>query len=421
MTDGRDISTLLSEQARSGPPLFFPDPTTRVTFNFDQGVTAEETFPIEDFKRLAVEVLEEDQGRALEYISFDVDPDTGQIIYLPSYEELVLGYRGLRRELASWLSGRNGGKDLDETNLIVTSGSVQAIALAINAFVDQGDGVVVESASFPYALRFMEMRQAEIRTVPVDEDGMDVDAVEAALQQMASDGITPKLIYTIPTFQLPTGSCLSLARRQRLVALAEEWNVVIVEDDVYGDLRYEGDALPTLLSLDTAGLVLQTHSFSKVVAPALRLGWATGSPQLVAALAAVRQDLGVSQWLSRVMTRWMAEGHLDDHIARANDLYRRRRDVAAAAVRAHCDPHLTFTLPAGGFYLWLEMGDGVDWTAAQAQAAEAGVQCRPGELFAGEENGTRYLRLAFCHVREDEIERGVRELGRAIDDNLLDA
>lgn len=412
-----DPTSLYSDLAQDGPPLFFPDPPVRVTFNFDQGVSAEETFPIEDFKRLAVEVLEEDQGRALEYISFEYDEEAKQIVYISSYDELVLGYRGLRDELAPWVSAKNGGRSVDADNFILTSGSVQGIALAVNAFVNAGDGVIAEASSFPYALRYIDMRKGVLRTVPVDRNGIDVDAVEATLQRMSDEGITPKLLYTIPTFQLPTGVCTSVERRRRLIELAREWRFVIIEDNVYGDLRFEGEELPTLFSMDDTGLVIQAHTFSKIVAPALRLGWMVAEPEMIAGMAAVRQDLGVSQWMSRIMARWMAEGHIDDHIRMANGVYRQRRDVAARAVRQYCGDHVSFDLPEGGFYLWLKIADGVDWEAAQHDAAMAGVFCRPGEVFMGDEAGERYMRLAYCHVTEDEIERGIAELGRAIHDN----
>src|SRR5690606_2401008 len=135
--------------------------------------------------------------------------------------------------------------DLGPDNFILTSGSVQGIALAINAFVNTGDGVIVEAASFPYALRYFEMRGADVRTVPVDDEGIDVDAVEQRLEEFRRDGVRPKMIYVIPTFQLPTGVCTNLARRRRLLDLAERYDLIVLEDNVYGDLRYSGEPLPT--------------------------------------------------------------------------------------------------------------------------------------------------------------------------------
>jgi 2-aminoadipate transaminase len=407
-----------SDIAQSGPPLFFPDPPVPVTFNFDQGIPAEETFPLADLRALHEEILARDEGRAMEYISMDFDREQQRIRYLSTYVELVLGNTTLREELAGWLNRANDRTDLVADGIILTSGSVQAIALAINALVNPGDGVLVEAATFPYALRYFEMRGAEIRAVAVDGDGLDVDALEDRLKELAAAGITPKMLYIVATFQLPTGACTSLPRRRRLIELAEEYNFVILEDQIYGDLRYSGEPIPTLLSLDTTGRVIQSHGFSKVVAPALRLGWIAGSPELVAGLAAVRQDLGVSQWTCRVMAEYVARGMLDRHILRVNEVYRHKRDVAAAAVREHCSPWVSFELPDGGFYLWLQLSPRVDWAKAQAAAEANGVSCRPGERFMPHGPDGRpehqYLRLAFSHVGDAELNRGIAALGRAI-------
>jgi 2-aminoadipate transaminase len=408
-----DVTSLYSDLAQGGPPLFFPDPPAPVTFNLDQGIPDEATFPIEDLKRLAVEVLDRDGGRALEYISFGYDEAEDQIVYLPTYIELVLGHEGLREELARWMSGREG-RELGADNFILASGSVQAIALAINAFVDAGDGVLLEAATFPYAQRYLQMRKAELRSVAIDADGLDVEDLERQILKMKAEGIRPKLMYVIPTFQLPTCVVTPRERRERLLELAAEHEIVVLEDNIYGDLRYGGEPEPTLLSLDTSGLVIQSHGFSKTVAPALRIGWVCGDQKMIEGLAAVRQDLGVSQWLSRMMADYMAAGKLDPHLAMVNDVYRRRRDIAVAAVREHCADHVSFEVPQGGFYLWLELDERVDWDRVGQEAAENGVMCRPGEMFMHGGDTRRFLRLAYSHAPDHELVRGIEALGRAI-------
>lgn len=409
-----DAESLFSDLAQGGPPLFFPDPPAPVTFNFDQGLASEETFPIEDFKRLAVKVLERDEGRALEYISFDFDDENQRIIYLSTYIELVLGYTGLRDQLVTWLGRVQGIDWLSPESFILTSGSVQAIAMAIEAFVNPGEGALVEAATFPYAMRYMQMRGSDLRTVAIDSNGIDTDDLERQLVRFQEDGVRPKLLYVIPTFQLPTGVVTPLERRQRIIALADEFDIVVLEDNVYGDLRFEGEPLPTLLNLDTTGRVIQSHSFSKILAPALRLGWMAGRPEMIAGLAAVRRDLGVSQWFARLVAEFMAEDLLDDHIVSANKVYKRKRDIAAAAVSKYCEPYVSFDNPSGGFYLWLHISDEVDWEAARDEAAMNGVFFRPGEVFMGEEEGQRFLRLAFSHVGDPELQRGIEVLGKAI-------
>jgi 2-aminoadipate transaminase len=377
-----DPAALYSRLAANGPPLFFPDPPFPVTFNLDQGIPAEETFPVEDLKRLAGQILDTDGPRALEYISFGYEDDEERLLYLATYIELVLGYTGLRDELAKWMTGREG-REFGADNFILASGSVQAIALAINAFVDPGDGVLVED-------------------------------LERQILAMKADGVRPKLMYVIPTFQLPTCVETPLVRRERLLELAEEHEIIVLEDNIYGDLRYEGESLPTLLSLDRSGLVLQSHGFSKIVAPALRIGWVCGDEKMIEGLAGVRQDLGVSQWLARMMTAFMAEGKLDPHIEMVNDVYRHRRDIAIAAVREHCGDFVRFDVPQGGFYLWLELDEAVDWDQVGPRAAENGVMCRPGERFMADGDSRRFLRLAYSHAPEAELVRGIEALGAAI-------
>jgi 2-aminoadipate transaminase len=408
---------LYSDIAQSGPPLFYPDPPVPVTFNFDQNLPDEATFPLDEIVALHNEVAKRDRGRALEYISLGYDDDKDTILYLSTYIELVLGNTELREEIAKWLMRRQGAKGLVPDGIILSSGSVGAIGLGINAFVDEGDAVFVENNTFPYALRYFQMRKASIHPVTLDENGMDTDALERAIVAAETAGERPKMIYIIANFQMPTGVCTSLERRRRILELAEEHDMVVLDDNVYGDLRYSGEDIPSLLSLDTAGRVLQAHSFSKVVMPGMRLGWMAGQPEMIAPLAAVRQDLGMSQWTSRAMALYVQRGRLDEHIEAVKPIYRRKRDLAAEGLREHCSPYVTFTPPDGGYFMWIELADGVDWEKARVYAVENGVAFRPGERFVGpdmKEIGKKYFRLAFSHVKEEELKRGLAALGEAI-------
>lgn len=397
-----DIRSLYSENARKGAPIFFGSAPVPVTYNFDQGLAAAETFPLKELAELAAKVLERDGSKALEY--GDVSRD---------YTELVYGYLRLRELLAERIA-RVQHRRLPADGVILCSGSVQAIALAANAFLQKGDAAIVEASSFPYGMRYMESTGAVLATAAVDDDGMDVDEVERRLQELSSRGLRPKLIYTIATFQLPTGTCLSLPRRRRLLELARRWNVIVLEDNVYGELRFEGERLPTLLELDDSGLVIQSDSFSKTVVPGVRLGWLAGVPEAIAAVAAVRQDLGASQWLSRIMAGYLAEGKLDPHIEAANRVYKAKRDAAVAALRKHCGDALRFRVPQGGFYLWLEIAPGIDAERVRELAALGGVYCRPGEMFTGDESGRRFLRMSYSQIEIGEIERGVEVLASAL-------
>ncbi|HEY8547450.1 MAG TPA: PLP-dependent aminotransferase family protein [Acidimicrobiales bacterium] len=408
-----DPTGALSTLARRVPAFDFPPPSGPIIFNFDQGLPAHETFPLDDLRRIAVEVLDRDGGWALEYITFLPGEGEG---YVTRYPEMVRGHQGLRERIAEWIGATNRRPDLGPGNVVLTSGAVQAIALVAAAFAGPGDGVVVEAPTFPYAQRYLTMLGADVRAVPVDADGLDVDALERTLHALRADGVRPRLVYTIPTFHLPTGTCLPLDRRRRLLELAGEWDLCVVEDAIYADLRYDGEPLPSLLELDGDGRVIQVHAFSKLVAPGIRLGWAVGTEAAVDCLARVRTDLGVSQWLARIMERFLAEGRLVPHLARAVEVYRRRRDLTVDSVRRHLGDRARFVVPEGGFYLWVELLGDLDAERVRAAAVDRGVLCRPGEAFGGTggPGGSRHLRIAFSHTRPADIERGIARLAEAV-------
>ena len=398
----RSIEELVSTEVSGGPPLFFPQPEVPIDYNFDQGNPATETFPLEALAAIEEQVRREVGGAGFDYF----DSATG-------YEELVYGWRGLRSVLADRFAARDG-VDLGPMNLILTSGSVHGIALVAKAFLDPGDVVFVEAATFPYALRFFETAGAVVESIPVDSEGMRVDLLEQRVAEVRASGRRPKLIYTIPTFQLPTGTCMSVERRRSLVALAQRERVMVHEDNVYAELRYDGEPLPTLFSLDDHGLVIQSDSFSKTVAPALRLGWVLGSTEAIAAVAAVRQDLGVNQFLARVMAAYTASGQLDQHIRMLRRVYKEKRDTAVDGLRRHCADWIDFEVPQGSFFLWLRISERIDWELAARKVADEGVFCRPGERFSGDSSGAQYLRMAYSNVPVDVIAQGVEALGRAL-------
>ncbi len=207
---------------------------------------------------------------------------------------------------------------------------------------------------------------------------------------------------------------MSVERRRRLIELAHRWNFVIVEDNVYRELRYEGEHLPSLLALDPHGVVVRVDSLSKVLAPAMRIGWITGPAEMMRVLNGMRGDLGVSQWLARIAERFIREGSLERHIDSVVALYRAKRDAAERALHEHCDPWVRWRTPDGGFFLWVELVDGIDVAEVMAHALEEGVLCRTGERFFDDARGHQYFRLAFPAVPIPEIERGMAVLGRAI-------
>lgn len=395
------IDTLFTRRVREAPAPFFVKPPVPVTYDFDQGVPAPELYPLDELAHYAAAAIERFGPSALSYVGGE------------GYEELTYGSGGLREVLAERI-GERQGRQLGPLGVMLFNGSAQGLANVAAAFCEPGDGVVVEASSFPFMLGYLAATGAELATAAVDDDGMVIEDVEAAFDRLGARGLRPKLVYTIPTYQVPTGTCMPLARRQQLLDLAKRRGVVVVEDNCYYDVHYDEPPPPTLLSLDDSGLVIQSDSFSKILAPGLRMGWLAGAPEALAAVATVRQDLGVSQWLARTLQLYVADGRLDPHLDDLRTGYRRKRDVALAALRRHCEPLVRFRVPKGGIYFWLEIADDVDLEAVRDRLALDGVACRPGERFTGDDSGRRFLRMAYLQVPEDEIERGVAALGKAL-------
>ena len=322
-----DPKSLQSAAAARGSNYYLTGlPEGPMPLVFEAGLPDPTTFPAAELGRLLTEVLEVEAAE-LQYGS-PIDGDLGY------------GNIGLRRLLAQ-RTLEIDGRPVDPAGVMLTSGGVQGIAEAIAAFLDPGDHAVVEAPTWDYTLRAIQATGAEATAIPLDDDGMQIDILEQHIARLEAAGERLKLVYTIATFNVPTAISLSEERRRRLVALAQEHGFVIVEDNVYADLRYDGDALPSLYSLDDAGLVVKVDSFSKTLMPALRLGWVTGDPAAIDALARVRRDLGVSQLVARAIARFVHQGRYEPHIASACDALprqaRRRRDRARTALHRHDD------------------------------------------------------------------------------------
>jgi 2-aminoadipate transaminase len=379
----------------------------KIRWAFEAGLPDPSTFPLDDLQRLTTDVLHDDAADALQYGS-------------PGSNGIGWGYEILRDRIAE-RTQRLEGREIDRRSVMLTLGGVQAITLACRAFLDDGDLLAVEAPTWGAALMAGREVGAEALAIPMDREGMRIDVLEDELARLEDAGRRLKMLYTIATFNTPTGWSLSLPRRRRLLELADRFDFVVLEDNVYGELRYDGDPIPTLFSLDETGLVVKIDSFSKILAPALRIGWVSADPEVMRAIGAVKGDLGVSQWLARVVARYMEEGKLDPHLAMVNALYREKRDVAVQALRDHCDPWVSFDVPDGGFFLWVELAPEVDGEQVMRKAFAEGVMCRPGERFFGEGEADlhkQWFRLAFIMVPTDEIERGIAALGTAIADSV---
>jgi 2-aminoadipate transaminase len=398
------VESLWSVRARTAPEPRSPLGRT-VKVSFDQGMPDPSMFPIDALTRHLVDTMQEEGAEACRYFG-----EGGPL-------EMQYGYLGLRQALADRLARRDG-RSVGSDGVVLVHGSTDGLALAVNAFLDEGDGALVEEATYYHTKNFMVATGATVRTVPLDQHGMVVDALEPRLEKLHADGFRPKLIYTTPTFQSPTTTVLPLERRQQLMAIAKAWNMMVLEDICYAEFTYDGGTPPTLLALDDAGVVLQSDSFSKYIAPGLRLAWVAGAPEAIAGLVRVRQDFAVNQVMARAVHRFIASGEFDAHLAGLRDFYRHKRDVTVDALQRHCGPWVRFPVPPGGFNCFLEIAPSVDWDEARRRLEESGIAMRPAEVIGGGADGgdvgRRCVRLSFAHVAEPDIEWAIATLGSVL-------
>lgn len=389
-----------SDKALAAPAVFYPQYDTPPRYDFDQGMPDPTTYPLAALQTCAEQVVKSHGQAACGYFG------------RAGRSEMIYGYAGLRDSIATWV-GKRDKLALDRKNIMLVSGSAAGLSMIANALVGPGDGAIIEATTFPYMASFLENTGATVLRAAIDQEGLVMDDVERCLREMKERGIVPKLIYTIPTFHVPTGVLMPLARRQRLLDIVRRWNVYVVEDNCYNELWYDQPTPPTLLSLEPGGRVIQSDSFSKMLAPGLRTGWMVAAPEVIAMIGRMRPDLGVSQFTSHMVNAWMADGQLDEHMNKVRPLYRRKRDIAADALRRHCGAYVKFQVPQGGIFFWLELAPGIDGQKVRDILLRDGVACRPGERFSGATAENGYLRMSFLQVEEGEIERGVALLGKA--------
>ena len=306
----------------------------------------------------------------------------------------------------------------DETSadrLTITAGGMQGLDLFCKIFVDPGDLVVVESPTYTNGSATALSYGATLMEVPVDDDGLDVDALE---ERVAAAGRTPKAIYTIPTIQNPSGVTLSRERRHRLLELARAWGSMVIDDDPYGLLRFEGEPLSTLRELAAGDpLVFSVRTFSKIVAPGLRVGWVDTAPELQQLLINAKQAMDTCTNLpaQRLLTGFLTGGHLANHLVVQRAEYKRRKDAMHAALSEHFGDIARWTDPEGGFFLWVTLDNGVDTTELFERALAEGVAFIPGSAFSPTGRFTDALRLCFASTPPDRIHEGVTRLRRAVD------
>lgn len=315
--------------------------------------------------------------------------------------------------LTEYLKARMQSQGLLEypTDLLVTAGSGQAIDIALRLFLTPTDWIAVEGPTFMGAHFIIANFTRNVLTVPMDADGCDVDQFEALLAGRRRSGEPlPKLFYTIPTFQNPTGVTMTLERRQRLMRLAEEYDFLIIEDDAYGSLGFDAAPPPTLRSMDEGGRVLYISTLSKLLGPGVRVGWVVAHPSLISKMARLKSD-GTHPFSHSACYEYLQGIDLEARIRWLRQEYHQRCEAMLGALERYMPPGCTWSAPGGGFFLWVTLPEGIDTTALLEQANEAGVTYIPGQAFYVDGAGSNSLRLSFSFPAPAEIDRGIRILG----------
>jgi 2-aminoadipate transaminase len=375
------------------------------------GLPDTSTFPPEVYAQLMAHVAVESTARALQY-----GPTEGMAVTMGCIVEVMAAE----------------GTAVDPADVIVTTGGQQVIDLVCKTLIDPGDVIVAEAPTYPGAIPTFGAYQADVVQIPIDGEGMPIDELESVLDRLQREGRHPKFIYTVPNFQNPGGVTMSLARRRRLVQVARERELLVLEDNPYGLLRYEGDPLPTLYSLDAAhagkdgasDLVIYLGTFSKILSPGLRLGWAVAPRPVLAKLNLGKQgaDLCSSPMTQLFVAMYFRERDWRAYLEQLKELYRARRDTMLAALAEHFGGRATWTTPQGGLFIWATLDGGVDTTDLLARAD--GVAFVPGRsAYMDGRSGASSMRLNFAGVPEANIREGIRRIGATMggDTGLLGA
>ncbi len=356
---------------------------------FSAGNPAPDAFPVDDVRAITEEILREEPVLALQY-------------------GVTEGYAPLLDELKNLAKERYGvGSENDA--VIVASGAQQVMSLVSHCFVNKGDTVICEEPSFIGALNCFRAFGSKLVGVPVEKDGMDLNVLEEKLKTEKN----VKFIYTIPNFQNPAGTTMSFEKRKAMYALAEKYNVLILEDNPYGDLRVSGEPVPAIKSLDKKGFVIYSGSFSKIIAPGIRLGFVVADREITAKLTVAKQtqDVHTVMLSQLIVYKWLKEGRLEAHVEKIKAIYKRKLELMCDNLEKYLGEYLTFNRPEGGLFVWAKLREGIDMMTFVKNASAAGVSVVPGTAFLTDpEKGTDYVRFNFSTPTDDDIIKGIKIL-----------
>ncbi len=400
---GLDLTELYANRTRgmktSSIREFFKLTERADVISFAGGFPSGKVFPVDALARITDGLLGNGAVKALQYGPTE-------------------GHGDLRRLLARRMSDQ--GCPATEEEILITSGSQQALDLLAKLFVDPGDKVLVEEPGYVGGLGAFRNYEADLIPIPIDAQGIITDRLRAKLVELRARGITPKLLYLVPNFQNPSGLTLSLPRRKEILSLAEEFHFLVVEDDPYGLLRYEGSVLASLKSMDEKGHVIYLGSVSKTLLPGIRVGWLHGPEELVSKMIMAKQatDLCGNSLGQRMVYEFYRRGLEPEHLKRLRRYYKRKRDAMLAALERYFPREVTWTRPKGGFFIWVTLPPYMDARNLLLLALQHRVAFVDGAGFHVGERGKNTLRLSFSEAEEQEIYTGIQRLGELIESEV---
>ncbi|MBM4416056.1 MAG: PLP-dependent aminotransferase family protein [Chloroflexi bacterium] len=386
-----DIQRLLAPVARALPQ---PTSLSPLPFDLNAGVPDAASLPAQALAEAATRALAADPAGALTYGG-------------------ALGFEPVR----AWIAERqaeNTGLAVTAANVMLTSGSAQAIDNIAATFLAAGDIVVMGAPTYPGAIRAFRARGAHIVDVPQDVDGLEMVGLASALEHQRAIGAPAKLIYVIANYDNPSGATLPLHRRQELALLAARYRALVVEDDAYTGIDLNGPPPTSLFQIAGGQGIIRVGTFSKTIATGLRVGWVVADAAIVRALAFMRFDNGSSSLVQRTVLEYLRSGAYEPHVEQLRAIYRERRDVASAAVRAHCGELVRFEVPAGGFFLWLQLAAELEAEQVVRAAQERGVAVTPGRGYFANGGGARQIRLVYSALPPEQLRTAIALFGEAV-------
>ena len=354
-----------------------------------------ETFPANDIKEIVQNILTKDSARALQYSNTE-------------------GLSELRKCIIDYLEKDGIKGDLD--NIVISSGSQQGLDLVGKVFLNPGDVAIVELPSYSSALDAFRSYGGELVGIPIDEEGMRMDLLEEKLTQLKSKGEKVKFIYTISNFQNPAGLTMSLSRRKKIIEIAHKFNIFIIEDNPYEQIRFEGDPLPSIYSLDNIGFVISLGTFSKIICPGLRIAWILGNKEIIRKIVILKQaaDLCTSMLNQLMVYEYIKFGNLDKNIKSNIEIYKKKSDIMLNALKKYFPPEVTWTKPQGGFFVFVTLPEYINADEMFKEAIEENVAYVIGSAFFVNGKGQNTMRLSFSQSSMEDIEEGIKRLGKVI-------